>query len=234
MTNILVVADDPNTHAELTRALAGPQRAIEVAAHDEALASVGRRRPHLVIADVTARLNGALLVQQLREAPETARIPVIVMTGVDCPVYRVQGFRVGIDDYVTKPVDLDELALRAETVLRRTQGAARGPALTGDLARFGLATPLAMLELERCTGVLVIERPNDRGMLVMKNGHIVRGELKSQVGGSVVECVCELLAWDSGRFSFDEQLVDDEDNDAPTTAILLEATRKMDELIPVD
>jgi hypothetical protein len=112
--------------------------------------------------------------------------------------------------------------------------AASEPALAGDLSRFGLATPLSMLEIERCTGVLVVERLDDRAMLVMKNGHIVRGELRSQVGGSVVDCVCELLAWNSGRFWFDEQQVDAEDSDAPTTAILLEASRKMDELIPVD
>jgi DNA-binding response OmpR family regulator len=235
MTNILLVDDNPRGRTVIAGALERPSRTVEAATQDDAIACIARKLPDLVIADVAMpQMKGALLVERLRAVPATASIPIILMTSADCPVYRVRGFHIGTDDYVTRPVDLAELELRVETALRRARRPRGGPALGGDLARFGIATPLSMLETERRTGVLVIERPNDRGMLVMKNGHIVRGELSGHVCGTVVDCVCELLAWDSGRFSFDEQQVDDQDDAAPTAAILLEASRKMDELIPID
>ncbi len=238
MPNILFVDDDPKVRSIVVRALHRPQRTIEAALHGEdALARVAKNKPDLIITDVIMpRMNGWALVRHLRAAPATAFIPVIFMTGLDSTTDRIRGFRIGADDYITKPVDLDELELRVENVLHHARGtreALRGAALAGDLSQFGLATPLTLLELERKTGVLTVERPPESAELAVKDGRIVQATLtqanKQRTG---VECVCELLTWTTGRFAFAERHVEAGAGlEMSTTAILLEAARKMDELI---
>jgi two-component system OmpR family response regulator len=102
-------------------------------------------------------------------------------------------------------------------------------ALAGQLSQFGLATLLTVLELERKTGVLTLERQGELASLLFKDGRLVGAEKKS-----AADSVFELLSWTSGRFAFSEQVVE-----APAEAgtspgvLLMEAARRMDELIPI-
>jgi DNA-binding response OmpR family regulator len=234
----LIVDDNPDMRVMVAHALQRPQRTFQTAQHGEdALAYVAHRQPSLIITDVVMpRLNGWALVRQLRATATTAFIPVIFMTGLSSTADRIRGFRIGADDYITKPVDLEELELRVMNVLHRSRGAQGGSGLVGDLSQFGLATPLTILELERKTGVLTAERPPGRAELAVRGGRIVHAKLvtgeRELVG---IDCMCELLMWSTGRFAFAERDVDSSTNMEMTTSeILLEAARKMDELIPVD
>jgi len=238
MPNILLVDDDLKARAVVAKVLSRPQRTIDVATHgEEAMACIAERMPDLIITDVVMpRMNGWALVRRLRATPETAFIPVIFMTGLDTPQDRIRGFRIGADDYVTKPVSLDELELRVENVLHRARGARdafRKAGLSGDLSQFGVATPLSILELERKTGVLTLEQPPERAELVIELGRITRAAIKDKPERNIVDTVCELIAWTSGRFSFAEQPVEaSEGSHATTATILLEAAHKMDEHQP--
>ncbi len=64
--------------------------------------------------------NGFALLQKLREAGDNT--PTIFLTSRDDKDSMVEGFGVGADDYMKKPIDLDELALRIEAILRREHG----------------------------------------------------------------------------------------------------------------
>jgi DNA-binding response OmpR family regulator len=235
MPNILLVDDDPRARTIVANALSRPQRTIDVAAHGEdAMARIAERMPDLIITDVVMpRMNGWALVRRLRATPETAFIPVIFMTGLDTPQDRIRGFRIGADDYVTKPVNLDELELRVENVLHHAHGARdafRKAGLSGDLSQFGISTPLSILELERKTGVLTLERPPERAEIVIELGRITRAAIEGKPVRSIVDCIGELITWTTGRFSFAEQPVEaSEGLHATTASILLEAARKMDE-----
>ena len=235
MQTILLVDDDPSAIAIVAHTLQRPHRTIEVAAHGvEAIERIASHKPDLLITDVMMpRMNGWSLVRRLRSTPTTAFIPVIFMTALDAPSSRIRGFHIGADDYVTKPVKLDELERRIENVLFRARGAHSG-GLTGDLAQFGLSTPLTILELEHKTGLLAVDCPPNHALLVIKEGRVVRAELTDRVDCSVVDCVCEILGWETGRFSFSEQTVHASTDGRPTTALLLDAARMLDELIPVD
>jgi hypothetical protein len=92
---------------------------------------------------------------------------------------------------------------------------------------------LTLLELERRSGTLVIERETDRAQLAVKDGCIVTGELTQRAGCSLVDCMSELLAWPSGRFVFQEEDIEGDGEATPLSAILLEAARVSDEMIPV-
>jgi two-component system OmpR family response regulator len=91
-----------------------------------ALAAIEARRPDLVLLDVMLPdLDGFEVARRLRQHEGAAtRIPIIFLTARDSTVDKVEGLRLGVDDYVTKPFSVEELVERVKAVLRRTGGTA--------------------------------------------------------------------------------------------------------------
>ncbi|AQT68688.1 Transcriptional regulatory protein YycF [Anaerohalosphaera lusitana] len=84
----------------------------------EALASLESRRPDLILMDVDmGEESGLDITSRLKKNPETADIPLIMVTGEDSEEDRVRGFEAGADDYVTKPFELTFLLERVRAVL---------------------------------------------------------------------------------------------------------------------
>lgn len=78
------------------------------------------------------RLSGLQLLRQRREAHD--RTPVLILTARDAVEERIRGLDAGADDYVVKPVDLDELAARMRALLRRGDGDPRPQLQVGALS----------------------------------------------------------------------------------------------------
>jgi DNA-binding response OmpR family regulator len=98
-----------------------------------ALRTLNAEEPALILLDVMMpNLDGWATLKRIRE--ETAT-PVIMLTARGDVVDRVQGLRMGADDYIAKPFDGRELAARVQAVLRRTAGTAevQGVIRRGDL-----------------------------------------------------------------------------------------------------
>jgi two-component system OmpR family response regulator len=93
-----------------------------------ALEAVERRRPDLVVLDVMLPdLDGFEVARRLRLAEGAGtRVPVIFLTARDATRDKVEGLRLGSDDYVTKPFSIEELVERVKAVLRRASGAGPG------------------------------------------------------------------------------------------------------------
>jgi len=93
----------------------------------DALASVERRRPDLIVLDVMLPdLDGFEVARRLRQNEGAGtRVPVIFLTARDATADKVEGLRLGVDDYVTKPFSIEELIERVKAVLRRA--GATGP-----------------------------------------------------------------------------------------------------------
>ena len=88
----------------------------------------------LIVLDVMLPgMDGYALCQRLREG-ERRDTPVIMLTARDALDDRLQGFRIGADDYVTKPFALPELAARIEAVLKRTRAGGRRLLQVADLS----------------------------------------------------------------------------------------------------
>jgi two-component system OmpR family response regulator len=102
-----------------------------------ALAAVEARRPDLIILDVMMPdLGGFEVAKRLRQNErESTRIPIIFLTAKDTTTDKVEGLRLGADDYVTKPFSIEELIERVKAVLRRTGGVTPGDhrIVVGDL-----------------------------------------------------------------------------------------------------
>jgi len=93
-----------------------------------ALAAIEARRPDLVVLDVMLPdLDGFEVARRLRQAEGAGdSIPIIFLTAKDTTQDKVQGLRLGSDDYVTKPFSIEELIERVKAVLRRSSGAGPG------------------------------------------------------------------------------------------------------------
>jgi two-component system OmpR family response regulator len=93
-----------------------------------ALDAIDRRRPDLIVLDVMLPdLDGFELTRRIRQSEGAGtRVPVIFLTAKDTTADKIQGLRLGSDDYVTKPFSIEELIERVKAVLRRASGAGPG------------------------------------------------------------------------------------------------------------
>jgi two-component system OmpR family response regulator len=122
---VLVVDDEDHITELVSMALTYNGFAVERAGTGRgALDAVERRRPDLIVLDVMMPdLDGFDVVRRLRQAEGAGtRVPVIFLTAKDTTVDKVEGLRLGSDDYVTKPFSIEELVERVKAVLRRSTG----------------------------------------------------------------------------------------------------------------
>jgi CheY-like chemotaxis protein len=180
-----LVADDDPWILRMVAAVLGQRGYTVDLARDgeEAYGKALQNAPDLLITDVMMpKMDGWSLVKALRARPDLAFLPVIFLTGMTSDDDRIQGFRLGADDYMAKPFRFEELDLRVERTLGRSRmveqvareqiGAVDAPApepvdtegsgphvgLLGRLEQVGLSALLTLLEMERKTGILVVER----------------------------------------------------------------------------
>lgn len=121
MFHILVVDDDLNTRRLFQAVLENANYTVTTAVNgEEALAVLDRTHIDLVVLDVMMpKLNGYDFTKTLREGNST--LPVLMVSAKQQPADRKMGFLVGTDDYMTKPVDEEEMLLRIHALLRRAQ-----------------------------------------------------------------------------------------------------------------
>ncbi len=122
-SRLLVVDDEPN----LLRAVAACLRAegfdvVTARSGAEALVRVAEGVPDLVVSDIRMPgMDGYQLARQLRANSRTALTPVVFLTAKDETADRVEGFRSGVDAYLTKPFEPDELVAVIRGILDRVQ-----------------------------------------------------------------------------------------------------------------
>ena len=129
---LLLVEDDP-AMAQLLRfhfERAG-FRVVQTASGEEALLLAVESPPDIVLLDwMLEELSGIEVCRRLRRMPDTANLPIIMLTARGEETDRVRGLETGADDYVTKPFSPLELVARAKAVLRRVRPALAGATLS--------------------------------------------------------------------------------------------------------
>jgi DNA-binding response OmpR family regulator len=115
---ILLVEDDPDTARSLTKALeSSGYRVTAVDTGAEARSIIEHVRPDLILLDLMLPdTDGLVLTTALKNLTNA---PIIICSARQEQVDRVLGLKLGADDFVAKPFDLDELEARIEAVLRR-------------------------------------------------------------------------------------------------------------------
>ena len=105
---------------------------------ETALSLVKTQKPDLMILDLMLpKLNGLDVCRAVRHNPETAGLPIIMLTAKSDEVDKIIGLEVGADDYVTKPFSVKELIARVRSILRRLKNSEKY-AGSGEFAYQGL------------------------------------------------------------------------------------------------
>lgn len=107
MAKVLIVDDSPTETYKLTSMLEKNGHSVITADAGEAgVATAKREIPDLVLMDIVMPgLNGFQATRQLSKSPETAHIPVVIVTTKDQETDRVWGMRQGAKAYLTKPIE---------------------------------------------------------------------------------------------------------------------------------
>lgn len=118
---ILLIEDNANLAFGLSRSLEAEGFEVEV----EGDGAVGLERanaikPDLILLDLMLPgMDGYTVLEKLRDAGN--RVPVLILTARGEETDKISGFRLGADDYVTKPFSLSELIARVQAILRRSR-----------------------------------------------------------------------------------------------------------------
>jgi DNA-binding response OmpR family regulator len=169
---ILAVDDDPSILQVIERSLAlGGHRVVRLQDPRQAVEVARRESVDLVLCDlVMPGLNGYGVVRALQAEPATARLPVVFLTGDRNLEQRVNAFRFGVVDYLTKPFSPTRLLRTIETLLDY-----RGVAPTRPVGA-PAATLVPELQRDARTGVLRVTGSTGSRTAVLSAGHFVAGD----------------------------------------------------------
>jgi two-component system response regulator MtrA len=152
MTRVLVVEDNANLAFGLTRSLESEGYEVEAAEDGPKGFDLARNtNPDLVVLDLMLPgMDGYTILKKLRA--EGKDVPVLILTARGEEADKVFGFRLGADDYVTKPFSLSELLARVQAILRRAKSGERRDGETveefGEVSINTLARSVRKGELE--------------------------------------------------------------------------------------
>ncbi len=133
MLNIMVVDDDKNTRMLLKAVLEGENYTVVTAENGEdALAVMDNHHVDLVVLDVMMpKMDGYEFTSLLRQNDNN--LPILMVSAKQLPADKKKGFVVGTDDYMTKPIDEEEMLLRIKALLRRAKIANERRIEVGDV-----------------------------------------------------------------------------------------------------
>ena len=118
---LLVVDDEPHLLRALEALLGGAGFEVTTArSGSEALVKLAQAVPDLIISDIRMPgISGYELARQLRDSSRTALVPIVFLTAKGESDDRIEGFRVGVDAYFTKPFVPGELLAAVKNILSR-------------------------------------------------------------------------------------------------------------------
>jgi DNA-binding response OmpR family regulator len=131
---ILLVEDDPATARSLTKSLEGSgYRVTTAGTGSEARSIIEQMRPDLILLDLMLPdTDGLVLTTAFKMLTDA---PIIICSARQEQVDRVLGLRLGADDFIAKPFDLEEFEARVDAVLRRASRVRDVPAVPADQIR---------------------------------------------------------------------------------------------------
>jgi len=120
----ILVVDDDSVMVELLKVNLenSGYKVITAGDGEKAMELIGKEKFDLIILDIMLpKIDGHEICQRLRKKEDTILIPVIVVSAKTKPVDKITGLRLGADEYITKPFDLEELMARVNSIVKRTK-----------------------------------------------------------------------------------------------------------------
>lgn len=122
MNKILVIDDDIaiNELIKINLELAG-YKVIQALDGIKGFALAKQELPNAIVLDIMMpEVDGYTVAQRIRQNTETKNIPILMLTALSQLNDKVKGFDIGVDDYLTKPFEMEELKVRIRAILKRT------------------------------------------------------------------------------------------------------------------
>ena len=129
----MVVEDDKNLRKLITTYLQrNKYNTYEATNGEEALNVLDQSYIDLIVSDIMMpKMDGYELIKSLREAKYD--VPILIITAKSEIEDKKEGFLLGADDYMVKPIDIEEMLLRVQVLLRRSKSASEKKIQIGDL-----------------------------------------------------------------------------------------------------
>jgi len=198
----------------------------------EALEKAKSKKPSLIVTEAEFEdFSGFEMVRKLKEDPETRDIPFLFTARKDDTQFVTQGFRLGAEDYMIKPVKIDILAAKISNIIARLQvekkAAPAAAGVSGSLTEMSLPDIIQILGVGRKTGRITLEDEGKTCTIDMEEGQVINAALDDLRGE---EAFYQILYWSKGSFSINpsaelsERLIT-----LANDSLMLEGFRRMDE-----
>lgn len=230
---VLIVDDDPILVISLKLHFSDIGILFEAAGDgQEALEKLETFEPDIILSDIMMpRMDGYELRRQLRQNPDTASIPFIFLSA-KCDISdQVKAYRLGIDDYVCKPFQMDDLVQRMQRALSHAQkikSFQMKADFSGDLSQMAWTDMLQIMELNYKSGVLVLRKTSgaQTGKVLFKDGRLIgahAGPLKDE------EAFFALMTTQKGSFEFSDKAIKvDPSITSSNTSLILKGSQMLD------
>lgn len=240
--NLLLVDDSVGVRIELGDALRDRGLRVRVAENGlVAIAAALKRPPDIILSDVEMPvMDGWTFLRMTRARQRLSHIPFVFFTRLTDDLSRLQAYRMGVEDFLSKDTGADEVLARLQGVLARHSGRAQaapaastgGQGLRGDLEHVKLGSLMSFLESEKRSGRLSLDNGHDHAVLELVSGMLSSVENLGN-HARAHDRVFELLDWPAGTFEF-AQMEESEMGEPPgdltqLTYLLMEHARRSDE-----
>ena len=200
---------------------------------DEAFERIEERSPDVMLIDPGPGTDDILGL--LRRASDDARLdgmPLVILAQRDDPVLKLRALRQGIDEWLPKSCNLEELSARVDNlVLRERRRAsperARRRGISGSLANLSLPEIVQMLVIGTKTACVRISAPDGKGQIWFREGVLVHATCRGAKGD---EAFLQMLRWNDGSFVVEHGLRSKQSTiEADAMYLVMEGLRILDE-----
>ncbi len=208
MARVLVLELDPLFAAVIEdRLLVSGHESRLVSDPAQAVSAATEGQADLLIMELDLpEVSGIEIVRRLRRQPETRSLPILALSSSDTSSDRIEALKAGVDDYLARPCDPEELMLRLDRVVGRRGVAA--PPLSGDLASHPIWGLLQYIQQTDKSGDLVIYGTKGSGKIVLQKGRVISARWQKLHGRDALLAIVDMQ---EGRF----QLTTTEAGEAP-------------------
>lgn len=228
---VLIVDPAEVVSSELSLPLRGQGYDVRAAGNvPEAMKVLSAFRPDLILAEVGMPIeDGQALCAKIKADPATCGIPVILMTSSKSQRLVRECLKVGAEDVVVKPIDIELFFIKLRKLFAAKPAASAGPAggVTGSLAEMALPDLVQILCGSQRNTRMELNQDGQQGVVYIRDGNVIEATSPGLAGEPAFY---RMMTWKTGTFSaqpcteFPERTIQ-----APVMSLLMEGARRNDE-----